>query len=115
MNTEICHNCNLYKWTCDGENFETSEKMPKGCTNSKSEPNNTKSDIQVKAFVSLYNTKVKCGTERLNAFVEAIVHTSDESYAEAILKRSELLKEYRDIPRNARGHKPGTARNKFSI
>jgi hypothetical protein len=102
---EICHNCNLYKYTCEGERFENTEKKPNECLHSKRTPNNTKSDIQVAAFGSLFRTKVKGGTDSLTAFVESIVHTSDEAFADAILKRGHLLKKHRDIPRTARGRK----------
>ncbi len=64
------------------------------CANRVWEPNNTPSPMQVDAFGSLYRRKIKEGMNRLTAFVEAIVQTSDDVFEKAIAKRPELVDEY---------------------
>ena len=92
---DICHDCNIYDDSCKGERFEKSKgPYKKECVNQVQSPNNTQSKIQVAAFVSLYKTKRRLGMDILQAFVEAIVQTSDKVYAEADLKNPDLIKKW---------------------
>jgi hypothetical protein len=92
---DICYNCNMYHISCHGEMFKRPEKgYKKGCINQVRSEDNTKSKIQVAAFGSLYRAKRRGGTERLQAFVEAIAQTSDEVFANAKLKNPHLIKQW---------------------
>lgn len=90
---EICNDCNIYQDTCGGEIFELEGFT---CKHQVKSPNNTKSNIQIKAFYSLYRTKRRCGVDMLNAFVESIVQSGDKAFAEAKRKRPELIEEWDD-------------------
>jgi hypothetical protein len=84
-----------------GELFERPKaKVIKGismkeCISQVKSPNNPPNKIQVAAFISLYNAKVRHGMDKWNAFAEAIVNTSDEVFAEAMLKRPHLVKKWK--------------------
>lgn len=92
---DICEDCNIYHITCLGELFERpATGYAKGCVYQVKSANNPPNKIQVAAFMSLYKAKRKGGMDKLNAFAEAIVHSSDEVFAEALLKRPELIKKW---------------------
>ena len=92
---EICHDCNIYHISCMGELFERTSGWKKECVYQIKSPNNTESKIQVAAFASLYKAKCKFGMDKFEAFAEAIVHTSDEVFAEAKLKRPHLIRQWK--------------------
>ena len=78
-----------------GELFKRPDQgVKKECVYQVKSPGNTKSKIQVVAFSSLYKAKRNGGMENLQAFIEAIAQTSDEVFAEAKLKRPELIKQW---------------------
>lgn len=92
---DICHDCNIYHISCMGEMFERSKgTYKKECVNQVSSPGNIKSKIQVAAFGSLFKTKRRCGVDVLQAFVEAIVQSSDEVFTEAKLKHPHLIRKW---------------------
>ena len=91
---DICHDCNIFHVSCNGELFERSGR--KACINQVKLPDNTKSKIQVAAFGSLYRAKIRLGTEKLQAFVEAICQTSDTVFADAKLKNPHLIKQWKN-------------------
>ena len=80
----ICMNCNLYHVDCTGERFVRGTDrngLKKGCANRVGGIHIIPSPMQIEAFVSLYRAKRRAGTDRLMAFVEAIVQTSDDVFA----------------------------------
>ncbi len=92
---DICHDCNIYHISCTGEMFERSKgTYKKECVNQVSSPGNIESKIQVSAFCSLFKLKRRHGVEILQAFVEAIVQSSDDVFAEAKLKHPHLIKQW---------------------
>ena len=94
---DICHDCNIYHLSCAGEKFKRPPApSAKGCVYQEKSPENTKSKIQLVAFTSLYKAKRKGGMDKLNSLVEAIVHTSDDAFANAVKKRNHLIKRYED-------------------
>ncbi len=98
---DICHDCNIYHISCMGELFERPKKKVVGaisqreCISQVKSPDNTQSKIQVAAFGSLYRAKRKFGMDKFQAFAEAVVHTSDEVFAEAKLKRPHLIRQWK--------------------
>ena len=97
---DICLDCNIFHITCIGELFERPKKGVKmGCVYQVKSVNNPPNKIQVAAFLSLYKAKRKGGMDKLNAVTEAIVHSSDEVFAKAILKRPELIKKWDTLKR----------------
>ncbi len=92
---DICHDCNIYHISCMGEMFERSKgTYKKECVNQVQSPGNIKSKIQVAAFGSLYKIKRRNGVDNLQAFIEAIVQSSDEVFAKAKLKRPHLIRQW---------------------
>lgn len=94
----ICEGCNIYHVDCLGEKFEWTSGIAKKCKSQVCEPNNTPSKIQLEAFKSLYFTKVRLGTEKWEAFAEAIVQTSDDAFAVAKQKRGHLIERLEICP-----------------
>ena len=90
---EECYQCNLYDYTCDGRTLRKKKKNGT-CENKYSEPNNTPSKIQIRAFHALYKTKKLGGMPNDQAFVESIVQSSDIAYEKAKAKRPNLIQEY---------------------
>ncbi len=94
---DICHDCNIFHIACTGEMFERSKgTYKKECVNQVRSHGNIESKIQVAAFYSLFKTKRRCGVDVLWAFVEAIVQSSDEVFAEAKLKHPHLIKQWKN-------------------
>lgn len=102
-NIKVCHNCNLFQYTCKGERFETKEKA-EDCIHRQCGADNTKNRIQVDAFRSLFKTKIAVGMDNMQAFAEAVVQTGDKAYAEAVEKRSHLIAR---LPKTLRGRTCG--------
>lgn len=96
--TRICMKCNIYHISCHGERFAWATRLDgqrrKDCKNRVFEVNNIPSPMQVEAFTSLYKTKIKGEMDKLTAFTEAIVQTSDDAYSKAARERPDLMEEY---------------------
>ena len=99
---DICMDCNLFHDTCMGEKFERQEKRIvgktslKGCKHQVKSPTPVSSPIQVAACRSLFNAKVTRGMDKHTAFMEAIVQSSDEAFAEAMQERSSMVSKWED-------------------
>ena len=93
---EICYNCNIFHESCNGVRLYKRDKAQKtdNCKNRVTTSNNTKSPLQVLAFISLYKTKRRCGMLTEQAFVESIVQTSDDVFEEAKAKRPDLISDF---------------------
>ena len=94
-----CVECCLYMDECDGKELfklppKTHGHQGKLCTNRVKSSNNTISPLQLRAFSSLYYTKIKCGEGKLDAFVGAITQTSDDVFAESMKKNRRLVAKY---------------------
>ena len=92
--------CNIYHVSCLGEQFiwatqrDGARKLD--CKNRVFSPDNTPNRLQVDAFVSLNKRKIAGGMDHLNAFVEAIVQTSDDVFATVSVKNRVAMQEYLD-------------------
>lgn len=95
---DICYRCNLFHESCYGEQFKwatrTDGKRKQDCTHRVCDRDNIASPIQIQAFYSLYRVKRKGGTDKMMAFTEAIVQTSDDVYDAALQKNPEMVEEY---------------------
>ncbi len=75
-----CENCTQYDVSCDGQSryeLKITQKGIRACANRDFGEMPRKSVVQVAAFHSLYRAKIRYGMDSLQAFVEAIVQTSD--------------------------------------
>lgn len=98
---ENCLDCNIFHDTCNGKRRYVFNPETKKCKNQVTTPNNAENALQVEAFRSLYKVKKGCGVSSEEAFVEAIVQTSDDAYERAKLERGDLIKRL--------GRRPATA------
>lgn len=97
---EICMKCNIYHVVCMGEQFKEAFNRDGGvkrdCANREFSPGNTPNRLQVDAFVSLNRRKILNGMTPLNAFVEAIVQTSDDVFATVSIQNRIAIRERLD-------------------
>ena len=82
--------------TCDGKSFFwiDPDKKKKTCANQGQGTGVILNPIQVEAFQSLFRAKVRGGMSNLEAFVEAIVQTSDVVFAVMKKKNADLIAIY---------------------
>jgi len=104
--TDQCQECVIFQEKCNGKtHFEVdtetkSESLIPKCKNKVGSGSCTKSTLQVEAFRSLYQIKCRTGEPTLDAFVGAIIQTSDDAFADALKERGPLIREYQTLQGN---------------
>ena len=91
---EYCRECTKYKLTCNGTELFTTVPDRLICANQDSGSYVIPSPVQVDAFLLMIKLKRALNIAPLQAFVEAIVETSDDRLADAAKYRPALIEKY---------------------